>query len=440
MQTTPNILLCTVGTGNAEKLRETLLTPLIKSIRSGEWKRIILLPSQETQQHARALFDELKELPIEVSPLPLAGHENSADDSFAHFDQVIGKLLAGATKPEEILVDYTRGTKVMSSALVLAAVRHELPVLRYLTSEKRDKLGMVVPGTEVVSEVRTAIVMAQKRFDEALMFFRQCNFAAATIVLEEAALTSGWPNALRNAAAAVCCLAQFYAAWDRLDYSTAVATASGPAFVDMADLPDRFRAFLPCAEVRTWVRRLAEKLPEDPKLKAAPLRCLLVDLFANGERRLRHHQYEDSLLRAYRVLELLGQVRLFDRGLDSAALDPNDPIIVEFQTSLAKKKSALLTSDRKDRLLQAPREKVGRLLKHLKDDFGQRLINAAEVGSVKAKSRNNSVLIHGFDAVAGSDPEPLRKLYGQLQSLICEDLGQEDSAAFLRSARLGGVV
>ena len=39
------------------------------------------------------------------------------------------------------------------------------------------------------------------------------------------------------------------------------------------------------------------------------------------KRRIRHGQNEDALVRAYRLLELIGQARLFDHGLDSANLD-----------------------------------------------------------------------------------------------------------------------
>ena len=53
--TKPSILICTVGTGNIDKLRETLIEPLKKSVRKGEWSRVILVPSQLTKENATKL-------------------------------------------------------------------------------------------------------------------------------------------------------------------------------------------------------------------------------------------------------------------------------------------------------------------------------------------------------------------------------------------------
>ena len=74
-----NILLCTVGTGNVDQLRDTLLTPLLKSIRAGQWQRVILLPSDTTLANAELLRTEAADAPIEVAPLPAPGLEDDAN-------------------------------------------------------------------------------------------------------------------------------------------------------------------------------------------------------------------------------------------------------------------------------------------------------------------------------------------------------------------------
>src|SRR5262249_15664121 len=147
-------------------------------ISKGEWAKVILLPSQFSQEMARQLKSDLQGQPIDIRPLPQPNAEDDADTCFAHFDNIISELRRGGTSANSILVDFTRGTKAMSAALVLAAVRHGLPQLRYICGGKRDGRGMVVPGTEVINEFRTANVSARQRLDEAYLFFRQGNFVA----------------------------------------------------------------------------------------------------------------------------------------------------------------------------------------------------------------------------------------------------------------------
>jgi hypothetical protein len=158
-------LLLTVGTGNIEDLEASLFVPLRISIERGEWERIVLLPSLVTADNADVLRERLAGLPIAIEPLPKPGVEDDADQCFEHFDRVIEGLLADGFAAEEIVVDFTRGTKAMSAALVLAAVRHGIPRLRYIASASRDARGLVIPGTEELRETSTARATARRIID-----------------------------------------------------------------------------------------------------------------------------------------------------------------------------------------------------------------------------------------------------------------------------------
>ena len=124
-------LVLTVGTGDLDRLEETLFTPLRKSIATEAWTRVVLLPSSVTEDFARTLRHRLDGTAVEVSPLP-AGDENDADAAYAHFDRVLATVLRDVAL-EDVVVDFTRGTKAMSAALVLAAARRAVPRLRYVT-------------------------------------------------------------------------------------------------------------------------------------------------------------------------------------------------------------------------------------------------------------------------------------------------------------------
>ncbi len=412
------VLLCSVGTGNADQLRESLLIPLTKSIQQGEWEQVILLPSQHTAANARTLRDELQAVAIEIKELPQAGQEDDADACFAHFDRVIEQLRSH-WEPHQILVDFTRGTKAMSAALVLAAVRHELPRLRYVTGQKTDKGGTVIPGTEVVKDVSTTQATARRRLDEALSFMQRGNFAAVLEILPspDNPFAAAWPRELLEVAKQVRPIAQFYAAWDRLDYKSASQQELPP--IDA--VPILWRSVVPQPETQAWVNRLAEPLPTDAKQQAPRLRCLAADLLANGERRLRDQHFEDTVLRAYRVLELVGQFRLCDLGIKSDDIPVDHPVVREFMDRLQKKRSTPLSTIRGGRQTVAAREQVARLLKSFNDRLADKLLKYGEEGVVSASSRNLSALIHGFEATGGDNPVPLAELLNKLDGLLRED-------------------
>jgi hypothetical protein len=288
------VLVLTVGTGNVDQLAETLLEPLKKSIRKGEWSRVVLLPSQVTREMAERLQMELQDLPVEIRPLTESRAEDDADACFAHFDNVLSSLRSAGVSPTSILVDFTRGTKAMSAALVLAAVRHGLPRLRYVFGGQRDQRGMVVPGTEIVGEFRTAQVITHQRLDDAFAFFCQGNFTAVMELLPnpESFMARYWPGDILAMARFVRPLAWFYSAWDCFDYATAQAISLPPA-----PHPSEWDRYIPSLNVRQWVSALALPLPGEKREIADHLRRLVVDLLANGERRLRDGLFDDAVLR-----------------------------------------------------------------------------------------------------------------------------------------------
>lgn len=418
MTRTGRILIMTVGTGDVDRLEETLFTPLRKSIATDAWARVVLLPSRVTEEFAQALRDRLAGADVDVKPLP-AGDENDADAAYAHFDDVLGTVLQDAA-PEEVMVDFTRGTKAMSAALVLAATRRAVPRLRYVTGTRRDRRGMVEPGSEVVREIRTTSVDGHRRLDLARELVRRGAFAAVANVLPdpEAPLARLYPGDFLHAAKAVHGVTRFHAAWDRLDYS-------GAAKITVGEPPsEEWRRYWPAPDARAWLTVLARE-PErsDHGGMAAWLRRLAVDLLANGERRVRQGQNEDALVRAYRLLELIGQARLFDHGLDSANLArDHDAVRAVQQESRKKKHHSFSESPRGE--LQASRFQVGRLLRRCGDPLAKRLLKFdQEEALLKPTLRNNSVLVHGFIARAPDDPSLLRRLFQDLEALALQDGG-----------------
>lgn len=399
------VLIMTVGTGNQTQLEESLFAPLRKSIATDDWTRLVLLPSTVTETFAEALRMGIQDTDVSVRPLP-EGEENNADLAYAHFDSILAEVLR-KTPAENISVDFTRGTKAMSAALVLAAARHEIPNLRYVTG-LRDKRGMVISGSEEVREIQTTMVAGHRRLDLARDLMRRGSFIAAGTVLQDMIQSSSvlYPDDLTEIATNVQTAVQFYAAWDRLDYAAA-------SKVNVGGVPDGWKGLWPTSATQEWVVSLAVGKEK---------RRLIVDLLANGQRRLRMGQHEDALVRAYRVLEMIGQVRLFEHGLDSGNLDPDHAAVRAVQAKIAKKKQVPLRSDHNCRL-QAGRFQVAGILKECGDPLAGRLLNFENKVLLKPSLRNRSVLIHGFVVAAPGDPEELHGLFDELERLARDDGG-----------------
>ncbi len=420
-----SVLFMTVGMGNPKQLEETLLAPASKSIKQGPWDVVVLLPSAATAESAEKLRQRHPDKDFYIRPLPAEGDEYNPDRCYEHFDAVLREFIP-ATRGT-IGVDMTRGTKAMSAALLLAGFRHGVDLARYLQAQTApDQAPVVIPGTERVVDVPMQQARRDQVLDQAALLMNRGDFAAAATLLEQEGGDDLEPLAR---------LARFYAAWDRLDYESA------DRITPPRHLPESWARYAVSEREREWVHALACPLPspEDPDYAprmAAYLRRVIVDLWANGLRRVRQQQFEDAVIRAYRVLELLGQARLFDYGLDSGWLPPDHPAVSRLMQRLKESGSPSLTENR-DGTLKAAREQVARLLKYLGDPLAKALLACAQQGEFSVLQRNHSLLIHGYHAVSPQDESALMEAYARIEVIIREDrkLRHEDAERDFAVAR-----
>lgn len=395
-----NVLLLTVGTGTKDQLEESLLIPLRKSIENGNWARIVLLPSKETAANAEAVSKANPSWPIVVRPLRKPGDEEDVDACFGHFERELAKLLEEGFAADSVIADFTRGTKAMSAALVLAAVVHGVRTLRYIVSPQRDQRGLVIAGSETPRNFRTANVTDRRDLERAMHLLRAGQFAAA-----ERICSFPPPGILKNDFRWAAWAAQFWGAWDRLDYATAAALVDSPG---LGRRPVWMREFAPGDAGARLLGRLKPPLPREPRNCVAPCRDLAADLLANAGRRLAERQTEEVLVRVYRVVELIGQYRLFSWGLDSGDLR----LSADLNENLEAQGELLRPNH--DGRVQIGREAVAKLLTVLGDPLAKDLLNLDWIGLFSVKARNRSVLIHGFRAKTRRDN------FGHVETLLAQ--------------------
>lgn len=417
------VLFMTIGTGQADKLEETLYLPILKSIGSDQWAQVKLLPSQETIIHAGTIRDRVPEVPVEIHPLPEANAENDPDACFQHFERIIAATLGQGYRPESCVADITRGTKAMSAGLAMAAVRRDIPVLRYLAGQRDAAAqGTVLSGTEQIVNAHTRMVTASRRLDAARGLFARGNFSAVGTLLDQGG-PQAVPDSLRPQINAVKAVAAFCAMWDRLDYVSAAERAPD---MDALTLPDDWSGLVPTAASVRFVQTLAADTQREEDLRtsdnftemARHVGRLCADLIANARRRVAQAQYEDASLRVYRITELIGQAALFIEGYDSEFMPADDDKVIAFITEMEKKKSAgdIRPAKGKNGGFSFPQQKNVRFLNRLSKPIGKRLQDFSNREDVTA--RNQSLLIHGFKATGLKDAEALKAHLDQLEDLL----------------------
>ena len=398
-----NVLVLTVGTGDINKLEQTLLIPLTKSIRHGKWDQVVLLPSPETTEYAQQLSDLLPDIPFHIKPLPEAGMENNADQCFGHFDDILARLIdVEGHAPSSIGIDFTRGTKAMSAALVLAATGRGIPRLQYVLG-LRDRRGDVVSGSEEVYPFKTTLVTGRLHLRLAKNLHQRGDYAAVIDMLGEG--HREWAKEeYREEAEHLRRRARLMAAWDRLDYGLAECRARQ---LRPGDVPP---------ELVEWVQSLANiPAKNDYPARASRLKRVAWDLLYNGKRRLDERRFEDAFIRAYRVLELVGQFLLFENGMNSSCLNPEDSAVKKLQAKLKKKRSKVLTKKGARGYLVAGRYQVAQLLKVMGVAVADRLIEIGGPGGLN--KRNQSILAHGFNVEAPPE-DLLRERYQDLEAVL----------------------
>ncbi len=101
---------------------------------------------------------------------------------------------------------------------------------------------------------------------------------------------------------------------------------------------------------------------------------MVVDLINNARRQIEEGKYDDALARLYRACEMLAQLRLLQKGINSSDVDLNND-------KVPKKSKGWLA-------------KSYQLLDEMGDELGQRYTSDRKLQAI-LNERNYSILAHG---------------------------------------------
>ena len=204
--------------------------------------------------------------------------------------------------PEEIYVDITGGTKVMSAVLLLAAVE-QFKNFTYIGGSNRDSnnLGAVVTGSERVCRYQNPWTKyAVRELERANGLLEGFYADSATAILEDAAQKCD--ETIRTRLKAFAGLVKALGMADRFEFKEACNEFSRwrvhlellldyPIYKEFLILHKHWK------DVRDQVKRSDQ---------TAGLQTFL-ELIANADRRAKQERYDDAVGRLYRAIELRGQ-------------------------------------------------------------------------------------------------------------------------------------
>jgi CRISPR-associated protein (TIGR02710 family) len=371
--------------------------PLVRSIAKHRPQFVSFLASQESV----VVLGKVKEL-LEAQDHPFPDHRvvlvENVNDLVHCYERALECarfLEAREIAADEVVVDYTGGTKNMTAALTLATVRKGYR-FSYVGGEARTKgnLGIVKDGFEVVhTGVSPWQIFAVEEWQHLVLYVQQYHYEAALTLVQETRrrqppaeqmLWEGLENALEG-----------MRQWDRFNHRDAlprfkeglrglqqwVEVKGNAALVGFVQEGQRCRDFL---------IQLASTTNNFKRLD----RLLVVDLLANAERRADQGRYDDAMARLYRALEMLGQIALKDQTGASTSNVLEQTLPEHLREEFSRK-----YRDSEDKKIKLPLEATFRVLQALKNSVGCQFFERYEAYRKILYARNLSILAHGIQPV-----------------------------------------
>lgn len=319
------------------------------------------------------------------------------------YEELPKLIVKWQVKPEELVVDYTGGTKTMSAALVLATIEISNR-FTYIGGSERTKngLGVVIDGKErMLYQTNPWESLAISARKEIALLFNKARYQSAYELSKKIAdkVTSDQKVLFDSLADVI----EGYYEWDKFNHNAA-----------LHKLNKGIRTFSVYADGSkiSCLRNLSQEIQKNIKcleqIKPDSI-YLCYDLLANAKRRAElEHKYDDAVARLYRALEALAQITL----KQNHQIDASDVKISQLQLPKVLKdkyKQKYCDSNNKIKL---PSYAAYELLNELGDKLGRRFKGNHDSLRSLLNLRNDSILAHGFVAIKSEH-------YRQLLETIC---------------------
>jgi CRISPR-associated protein (TIGR02710 family) len=390
--------------------------PLSKSIKEHKPERVIFLASHDTVTKSG---EDL----IRMTPRPATEYEITEDPNLLYecykaARRCVDRIRRMQVTSSDVLVDYTGGTKVMTSALILATVGHPYQ-FNYVGGGERSKngLGTVMDGHEkMYPEMSPWSVFAEEERRQIVTLFNNRRFASVVMIID--GFGGDPPLQIKMYFAAVRALAEGFLYWDQFTHK-----AASRRMKEAIDLLAVYLKNFPDPALEDFVRkigecqgRLQEILDKTADLKN-PDFVLVEDLLNNARRRMWDRRFDDAAARIYRSLELYGQV-----AFEKVAGCPNDKVKPDAIPEALREEFVKKYLD-DGKYLKLPLTATFRYLQEVGHDAGKRYFDRFTDLKKVTVNRNYSILAHGIQPVS-------EKAVNSMFDLIADFVGFKDRFDF----------
>lgn len=378
-------LILTVGTGTRKGAN--MVDPLCIAVKQCNPNFTLLVATTKSRPHASEIVKRCGFDKSEYGILKLKD-EDDLEKTYLDIERAISAVKAKGYEPGEIDVDFTSGTKPMSAAGVLAAIRHECKYLRYVSGQRAD--GIVISGREKPGSFPTGRILALKRLDLANSFLKQLQFGAAGEIINSIKENLE-NNKDKKLAKELSIIAAAYDRWDKFDHGGFLENHKKVSF----SLPS-VKPF----KIKKRTRELLGQLVRANKRGSYSF-WAVADLLNNAERRAFEGKFDDAVARVYRAVEMLGQYRLQEKyEINSGSADLqklSDEELESLHLDGRRKEPAKIALVQVFRLLAGRKDKIG--LTYEKNKKLYFLLT----------NRNSSILAHGNKPIREPDYNDLLK-------------------------------
>jgi len=362
--------------------------PIIKSICEYKPEFVSFFCSQDTSDAVKTVKDEVSKNGFTIkSELTLADNVNDLFHCHEKAEETVQRVINKGYNKDDVIVDYTGGTKNMSVALALAAITHGFS-FSYVGGKERTKdgVGIVVDGKEdIYQSINPWDFLAVEERKKIALLFNQYQFKAAKNLIDGLAEKR---TKKRTSFKKIGFLIEGYYKWDLFRHKEARDHFTRAKIDELLEEDDKFiRTF---AEETKKRLNFLENIIRDGR---KPSFNFILDMYSNAERRFEEGKLDDAILRLYRLVEMAAQERL----LRKYKIDASDVKQEQIPEELRDK----FVNDHKnqgDGKIRISQDVSLKLLNALNDELGITYTEKKSRFRDIQLSRNYSYLAHGFES------------------------------------------
>jgi CRISPR-associated protein (TIGR02710 family) len=380
-------LIISVGTGvkPSSEAIESLANAIAFSIENNNPDHTFFITSEEsTKNTIPKILEKIRPKNYEIVKIA------DPDDIQLTYEALSQKLKEIRQNFDYITIDYTSGTKAMTSAMTILGTIIEADTLSYISGIRKG--GIVQQGTEKLNTVRPLFAITEEKIKVAIQFFNKHQFDSTLSILNQIEKTTRNQD-LINQLTPLKNAAQAYQLWDKFQHQE--------AFQKLSQIKKET-----LNQNKRFLGQLTRREEREPYYVA--------DLINNAKRRgTDEKKHDDAVARLYRTIELLAQYQLKGKyNIDPSAAKPED---------IPKRLHKKWKINHETKKIQIPLEKAYELLKTKNDELGKKFAQDNELKNLLTK-RNNSILAHGLTPVNEETYLWLYEKVIQYASLIIEKL------------------